>query len=553
MQSWSCSAPHPKNNTMVNLAVTVIDVYSGAAEAVDITTTIRVDRTDVPFTAGLAMGLSPNGMSQFWTSWAKDCVQNAGGRHGMCFAPNKPWSEPFTPEPLNQTTTSSYRYGLPGAGDNDTFALPIVTLLDKSQDAALSLAFSPEDPQLELHLRVQDGGTTLVRDLHRLGQGRDVVLHAHLVGSVACYRPGLGFLARRFSEYFDPWVANAADFEGTASYSWYQGDYNVSRATSLGFKTNWDLSGTWMPYDGLFLPYQEKWENLGPINGGLAQYNVTFDMINNYYKNIQASGFHSLSYFDIGNWGVSINTNYRGPNTTCGERPNGLPAPCPDPNGSNEFLRDHLWDALLHHRWSQYRGKEMIHKSDWVGTTLMDPMEPIFENLLVEQLQRHIDRLPNFEGIAIDRLDYSEYFNYGEHFGQDDNTSWIPVNGSGRSAGSTNYSSWTWGASRALRLSYRHTFSRLHQVLHAPAIAARARGEHHSAARRQGTGKNYMMFQNCNWLCRLDEMKSFDGSFSEGAARMRWLGQDSATPPSCGPTAWKRMPRCLTLTSSSTC
>jgi len=251
--------------------------------------------------------------------------------------------------------------------------------------------------------------------------------------------------------------------------------------------------------------------------------------INAYYKKIQESGFHSLSYFDIGNWGVSINTNYRGPNTTCGVRPNGMAAPCPDPGGSNEYLRDHLWDGLLHHYWSQFRGKNMVHKDDWVGTTLMDTMEPCFEDLIVEQLQRHIDKLPNFEGIAIDRLDYSEYFNYGEHFGQDDNTSWIPVNGSGRSAGSQNYSSWTWGPSRALRLSYRHTYSRLHEVLHAPAIAERARGT--GQVPLEGSGKNFMMLQNCNWLCRLDEMKSFDGSFSEGAAlnAVAWTGLRNPT------------------------
>ena len=44
----------------------------------------------------------------------------------------------------------------------------------------------------------------------------------------------------------------------------------------------------------------------------------------------QAKGFHSLSYFDIGNWGLSVTTTYRGPNTTCGKRSNGMPAPCPD-------------------------------------------------------------------------------------------------------------------------------------------------------------------------------------------------------------------------------
>ena len=69
----------------------------------------------------------------------------------------------------------------------------------------------------------QDGGAAFVRDLHRLGGGRDVVFHSHLLGHAACYRPGLGFMTRRFAEYFEPWAEDAADFEGTGSYSWYQG------------------------------------------------------------------------------------------------------------------------------------------------------------------------------------------------------------------------------------------------------------------------------------------------------------------------------------------
>ena len=93
------------------------------------------------------------------------------------------------------------------------------------------------------------------------------------------------------------------------------------------------LSVVHQPYDGLFLPYQEQWLNLGPINQGkasgrsssfsffffivvvvffffffflllsivgLQQYNVTFKMINDHYTELQALGFHSLSYYDIG-------------------------------------------------------------------------------------------------------------------------------------------------------------------------------------------------------------------------------------------------------------
>ena len=143
-QAWACTAPHPLTQAMVSLAVTVTDVYSPGLEAVDITTTIHVDRTDVPFTAGIGMALTPAGVSQFWTTWAKGCVQNNGRGHGMCFAPDKPWSQPFSSEPLSEATIASYRYGTGGADSNDTFALPIVTLLDGTKDAALSLALSPE-------------------------------------------------------------------------------------------------------------------------------------------------------------------------------------------------------------------------------------------------------------------------------------------------------------------------------------------------------------------------------------------------------------------------
>ena len=262
---------------------------------------------------------------------------------------------------------------------------------------------SPEDPTLELYLNTSADGVVFQRELLRLGGGRTVRFTAHVVGHAGCWRPGLQFMVNQFAPYFDSWADDAADFEGLGSYSWNRDPYNVSRANSLGFKTNWDLSGTWMPYDGLFLPYQDEWLNLGPINGGLAQYNVTYPMIDKYYADIQAKGFHSLSYFDIGNWGTSINTNYRGPNTTCGTRPNGMRAPCPTPAGSNEFLRDHLWDALLHHGWDVYHGKWMVHHSDWVGTTDMDTQVAVFEDLLVEQLDRHLEKLPHFEGIAIVR------------------------------------------------------------------------------------------------------------------------------------------------------
>ena len=56
-----------------------------------------------------------------------------------------------------------------------------------------------------------------------------------------------------------------------------------------------------------------------------------------------------------------------------------MPAPCPDWGGAQEYLRDHMFDALLHHGYSVCGGRFMVHHNDWVGTTWMDTMEPDFE------------------------------------------------------------------------------------------------------------------------------------------------------------------------------
>lgn len=101
---------------------------------------------------------------------------------------------------------------------------------------------------------------------------------------------------------------------------------------------------------------------------------------------------------------MSIDTSQNWPNVTCGVRPSGAPAPCPTPDGSNSFLQHFLSDALLDDGWSVAGGPFSGAKGDWVGTTLMDPSEPFFEDLLIEQLERRMGSLvPSAQGIAIDR------------------------------------------------------------------------------------------------------------------------------------------------------
>ena len=505
-QDWSCTIPTTPGNTTV-VMMTVIDVFAPAAFSVTINTTVAAANQTAPaFTSALLTGLhwaaAPDPATpapQIWLPWSKGCTTNDGTRSSCRGVPN--WQNPLVPEPL---LPAFYEYGKLGRNANDSFSIPLGSVLDPTADAAVTLALSVDDPMLEVAFETLSSGVRFRREFLRLGPA-PVRFTAHLVGHRADWRPALHFMLKAFPDYFVSTVEGLDDFEGLGGYTWNLTQLDPEHGRKLGFKTNWDLSGTFMPYDGLFLPYQEEpWLNLGPINGGLKQYNVTYPMIDAYYRDIQAKGFHSLSYFDIGNWGLSVTTTYRGPNTTCGVRPNGMPAPCPDWAGAQEYLRDHLFDALLHHGWDLGAGRFMVHHDDWVGTTWMDTQEPDFEDLIVEQLERHLIKFPlSFEGIAIDRMDYSEAYNYDK----DDNLSWVPrapspgANPTGRWPYTAN---WTFGPARSNRLSYRHTYARLHEVL------KKARG-----------GKGGPMLNNCNALgnvCRLDLLKHFDGTFSEGSA-----------------------------------
>lgn len=246
----------------------MVDTLAAGQRALTVNTTISTTAA-VPFSAVLTTKINRKlgPRTGLWMPW---------GRCEYGEAPI-PWRTALDPEPV-PASTKRYRYGAIGAGVAagyaDTFAVPMISVLEAPDATGFSLLLSPEDPLLELSASLSPGGVGFSRELLRLSMARPVSFSARVVGHAASWRPAMQFATDEWRPYFYPWVENAVDFEGLGSYSWNQEPYNVSRARAMGFKTNWDLSGTWMPYDGLFLPYQEDWLNLGPINGGLAQYKV---------------------------------------------------------------------------------------------------------------------------------------------------------------------------------------------------------------------------------------------------------------------------------------
>ncbi len=131
----------------------------------------------------------------------------------------------------------------------------------------------------------------------------------------------------------------------------------------------------------------------------------------------------------------------------------------------NDFLYARLGDAVLLHPdggpyWT------------WGAAVVMDPGEPIYQQFLVEQAQRHLDLIPASSGICIDRTDWLRVYNTR----RDDGVSWFK----GRAA-------------RSLLMSWRELMGRLGPLLH-------------------GAGK--VIFSNLH-LKRIEMHRHVDGFFDE--------------------------------------
>ena len=187
---------------------------------------------------------------------------------------------------------------------------------------------------------------------------------------------------------------------------------------------------------------------------------MTYKKIDDYYKTMQGKGFHVLSYFNVTEFGSNILEK--------GKYNMGLPKH-KQWVSSNTYLYKHLEPAVLYHP-NDTTCSNYIYS--WDRSIVMDPGEPVYADHLLEQINRHIEKLPHFEGIAIDRLDWTRHYNTR----RDDGVSWF--NGA---------------PARSLHVSWNSIMEKIAPILHE---------------------NNKVLFIN-NHIKRLDDIKHVDGIFDE--------------------------------------
>ncbi len=389
--------------------------------------------------------------SRFWTAWDDPQTSGTG------------WHDPLVAIPF--VDKGMWIGAPPGQGNytgGDAVTIPIASILIPSTDAGLSLVLSPEDTYLETALTTgRDGTIRLTRLSHRISSAHTVRFAADIVPHKSDWRAGLGWMVNRYPQFFNPPNPRADQIVGCGAYSFYEGDLDVAKFKKMSFRVNWKASFDF-PYIGMFLPPvssdTEKWPRFDADSGGqrtAAHTETSIAQMSDYSRRMRADGFYVLNYFNVTEFGAGMRS---------------APGPRMQPGDSEmwrdpqQFVANTLQDAVL----ISESGRQL---GSWGGAIIMDCGVKSYQDFLMAQARRHIEKLPYSSGICIDRMDWLRQYSQNG----DDGVSWRgkPL--------------------RAVSESWKSTMARLGPLMHA---------------------NDKVIFVN-PLLARLDLMKEVDGVYHE--------------------------------------
>ncbi len=362
---------------------------------------IEVLGSGEPWSAPIETALSwpADSGTKFWTTWGDSRPQEDRKAGDMT------WVDPLLPVPFQDRV---FLYGGRSHEDQDSFSVPIATILEPKAGAGLSLVQSPEDPMIELRLRTtRQGSVAFSRTNRRIDKDRPVRFAVDLVPHTTDWRGGLGWMRARYPSYFDPPNPRTHEIAGLGAYSEYEGDLDTYKFLSMGFNVNWKASYDYY-YMGMMLPPvgdDETWVN-ARTSTGTAKYPTSIRHVREYSDQMRKRGFQVLNYFNVQEYGLDIKQTPPPPARKA-ERDADLW------RDANDFIHYQMKDAILRTPAGKMMGA-------WEGGVLLDHGEPVLRSFLEEQVKRHLNRLPASAGICIDRMDHLRLYNVQ----RDDGMTW---------------------------------------------------------------------------------------------------------------------------------
>ncbi len=336
-----------------------------------------------PWTTDIATRLQyPDAQNaRFWTAWS-----DPDQRHG--------WQDPLVLRPFAKRL---WNYN-GGPGEPNLVAVPIMTIVEPAADLGLSLVLSPEDILLDQWLRTSAaGGLIWTRSKYRIAAGRPLRFAMDLVTHAADWRGGLAWMVARYPQWFNP-PNPRADRDGRLrGLLGRRAAFRRHEPAPHGLPLNWKCSEDF-PYMGMFLPplsdENETWQrhvSEPPIPGKSAL--NSFKSLNDYARWMRQSGFYVLNYFNVTEFGRNMR----------------WPAPPRKATSESDLWKDpnDFFYAKLPNALLMPKGQPIGRGRDVRG----GPGRSGLQKFLLEQAQRHLDRLPTTDGICIDRMDWLRYYN----------------------------------------------------------------------------------------------------------------------------------------------
>jgi hypothetical protein len=412
---------------------------------------IRLDGHGPMWSTAIETHLEFSGVDEkkFWTSWGSpqpDAAWMKSAKWPEVFYKNLEWFNakegPKWDDPLTLTAFRDrtfyygavyYRYDrsrsfwyMPIFGD--VFCIPLATVAEEQDDVGMSLALSPEDVLLDMTMETTaEGGLKFSRLFRRISEQSPVNYCMDLTAHEPGWRGGLRWMTERYPEFFRPPMESAGELGGTAAYSSFEGELDTEKFKRMAFTVNWKMSCDF-PYVGMYMPPVadgQKWIRMKPWTDEPQFFVGPFTsapQMAAYSRQMREAGFHVFNYYNAAEFGHG--NIYPAPPS---RRPPSDPDFWKDPT---DFLYANLSDAIVLHsakappeaQWQE--GSSVApgpFHGDWpYATVVLDCGEPSWQNFLLEQARRLIQKIPDSSGMCIDRMDFVRLYN----FRRDDGVSW---------------------------------------------------------------------------------------------------------------------------------
>ncbi|MBN2024290.1 MAG: hypothetical protein JW809_16015 [Pirellulales bacterium] len=281
----------------------------------------------------------------------------------------------------------AYRWGAP---DGHAYVLPLVSVFDPASDGALTIALPPDANIPHMQVEWKDARTLRLTFGHRgMGGGKPSPLRILFTTHPADYRGALAAYAGRYPAYFEPPMP-CGDYEGAFWYHHIQQRPDFAEMERQNVRFIW--SSFWFTHLGQYLPDEKEWFPWTYAKLWKLGETMSDRRINDFIAEMHRHGIAMYAYFNV--------TEYGGTGGKSG-----------DPAEAQRILKERFADALM----KDAQGKPI---PTWEGAVAMNARRQYaLQPFLREQIRRHIDRLPDFDGFMIDRLDWGSLIDYGHDDG----------------------------------------------------------------------------------------------------------------------------------------